>query len=100
MITRIFGGTVIDPASRVQAKLDLYIQDGKILRVGPDLPEAHRNIAARGKIVPPGFIDIHLHEDPVVDGRLEQCIFPMMLRQGVTTAVGGNCGINVADPAR
>ena len=100
MITRIFGGTVIDPASRVQAKLDLYIQDGKILRVGPDLPEADRNIDARGKIVTSGFIDIHLHEDPVVDGRLEQCIFPMMLRQGVTTAVGGNCGINVADPAR
>ena len=53
---------------------------------------------AEGCYVVPGFVDIHMHEDPVKDGKIQQCIFPMMLRQGVTTAVGGNCGINVADP--
>ena len=63
------------------------------------MPEADEIIDATGKIVTPGFIDIHMHEDPVEDGKIRQCIFPMMLRQGVTTAVGGNCGGNVHDPA-
>ena len=40
-----------------------------------------------------------MHEDPVVDGHISQDIFPCMLRMGVTTAVGGNCGSNVYDPA-
>lgn len=40
-----------------------------------------------------------MHEDPVESGKIRQCIFPMMLRQGVTTAVGGNCGGNVYDPS-
>ena len=48
----------------------------------------------------PGFIDIHMHEDPVKDGKIEFCIFDAMLRMGVTTAVGGNCGINVYDPVK
>ena len=99
MKTLIFGGHVIDPANRVNGKLNLLIEDGKIAWAGNGLPEADLTIDATGKIVTPGFIDIHLHEDPLAEGRIAQCIFPMMLRQGVTTAVGGNCGINVADPS-
>lgn len=34
------------------------------------------------------------------DGHIEYCIFNAMLRMGVTTAVGGNCGINVYDPCK
>ena len=98
MKTLIFGGHVIDPANRVDGMLNLLVEDGKILWVGTEMPEADLRIDATGKIVSPGFIDIHMHEDPVENGRIDQCIFPMMLRQGVTTAVGGNCGINVADP--
>ena len=99
MRTLIHGGHVIDPANRIDGQLNLLTEDGKILWVGTSLPEADRVIDATGKIVTPGFIDIHLHEDPVEDGRIQPCIFHMMLRQGVTTAVGGNCGINVHDPA-
>ena len=99
MKTLIFGGHVIDPANRVNGKLNILIEDGKIAWAGKGQPEADRIIDATGKIVAPGFIDIHMHEDRMVDGKIQQCIFPMMLRQGVTTAVGGNCGINVADPA-
>lgn len=95
----ISGGHVIDPANRVDGKLNLLIEDGKITWVGTDTPEADRVIRAQGKIVAPGFLDIHMHEDPVVEGKIRPCIFPMMLRQGVTTAVGGNCGSNVYDPA-
>ena len=99
MRTLIHGGHVIDPANRIDGQLNLLIEDGKILWVGTSLPEADRVIDATGKIVTPGFIDIHLHEDPVEAGRIQPCIFHMMLKQGVTTTVGGNCGINVHDPA-
>ena len=98
MKTLIYGGRVIDPANRVDGKLNILIENGKIAWVGKEMPEADRTVDATGKIVTPGFIDIHMHEDPIVQGRIQPCIFPMMLRQGVTTAVGGNCGINVADP--
>ena len=99
MGTLIYGGHVIDPANRVNGKLNLLIENGKIVWAGQGMPLAEKTVDATGKIVTPGFIDIHLHEDPVVDGEIQPCIFPMALRQGVTTVVGGNCGINVYDPA-
>lgn len=95
----IQGGHVIDPANRVDGKLNLLVEDGKIAWAGTGTPEADRVIDASGKIVAPGFIDIHMHEDPVKEGHVQQDIFLMMLRQGVTTATGGNCGINVYDPS-
>jgi len=98
MKTLIYGGRVIDPKNHVDGQFDLLMENGKILWVGNGTPEADRCIDATGKIVTPGFIDIHMHEDPVENGAIAQCIFPMMLRQGVTTAVGGNCGGNVYDP--
>ena len=99
MKTLIYGGHVIDPANRVDGKLNILVEDGKIAWVGTGLPQADRTVDATGKIVTPGFVDIHLHEDPVVDGKIQPCIFHMALKQGVTTVVGGNCGINVYDPA-
>jgi len=98
MKTLISGGHVIDPANRVNGRLNMLVEDAKIVWVGRGEPEADKVIDAGGKIVVPGFIDIHLHEDPIDNGRIAPCIFEMMLRQGVTTAVGGNCGINVWDP--
>ena len=98
MKTLIYGGHVIDPANRVDGRLNLLIEDGKIAWAGTEMPSADKSIDATGKIVAPGFIDIHMHEDPVKDGKIQPCIFHMMLRQGVTTAVGGNCGGNVYDP--
>lgn len=100
MKTLIYGGHVIDPANRVDGQLNLLIENGKIAWVGRERPEADRTIDATGKIVTPGFIDIHMHEDPVgEDGKIQPCISETMLRMGVTTAVGGNCGINVCNPA-
>ena len=98
MKTLIYGGRLIDPKNHVDGQFDLLMENGKILWVGNGTPEADRCMDATGKIVTPGFIDIHMHEDPVENGAIAQCIFPMMLRQGVTTAVGGNCGGNVYDP--
>ncbi len=98
MKTLIYGGRVIDPANRVDALLNLLIEDGKVAWVGTALPQADETIDATGKIVSPGFVDIHMHEDPVENGKINFDIFHSMLRMGVTTAVGGNCGINVYDP--
>ena len=99
MRTLIYGGRVIDPANHVDSKLNLLIEDRKITWVGKEMPDADEKIDATGKIVCPGFIDIHMHEDKVdEDGKIRFDIFNSMLRMGVTTAVGGNCGINVADP--
>ena len=99
MKTLIHGGRVIDPANRVDAKLNLLVEDGRVAWVGTGMPEADQTIDATGKIVSPGFIDIHMHEDPVgEDGKIAFDISNSMLRMGVTTAAGGNCGINVYDP--
>ena len=94
MKTLIKNGLLIDPANQVQAYLNLILEDGKVVAVTEEEPEADRVIDATGKVVAPGFIDIHMHEDPVKDGKIEFCIFDAMLRMGVTTAVGGNCGIS------
>ena len=65
-------------------------------------PQADKIIDAVGKIVSPGFIDIHMHEDPVENGviyRGDDAISYCMLRMGVTTALAGQCGENVYHPA-
>ena len=99
MRTAILGGHVIDPANRVDGKLNLVMENGKIVWAGREKPDADRIIDASGLVVTPGFIDIHMHEDPVSGGKIRQSIFHMALSMGVTTDLGGNCGINVYDPA-
>ena len=98
MKTLLYGGHIIDPANGVDADLNLLMEDGKIAWIGRERPQADKTYDVTGKIVTPGFIDMHMHEDPMAEGKIDPCIFPMMLRMGVTTALGGNCGINVADP--
>lgn len=100
----IRGGRVIDPASEIDSKLNVLIADGKIAEVTETEPEADLLIEAEGRVVSPGFIDIHMHEDPVgEDGKIvldeDVSIFCAMLRMGVTTAVAGNCGENKYHPA-
>jgi dihydroorotase len=59
----IRGGRVIDPANSVDAVLDVLIADGKIEKVGKSLavPPGAEAVDAAGKVVCPGFIDIHVH---------------------------------------
>ena len=97
----IQNGTVIDPASGVHEKRDIWI-DGD--RISPPAERADSVIDASGKIVCPGLIDIHMHEDPVDgEGKLvsydERSVFACMLHMGVTTAAAGNCGENKYHPA-
>lgn len=99
----IKNGLLIDPANAVQAKLNLVLEDDHVLGVTTEEPEADTIIDAAGQVVSPGFIDIHMHEDFVTpQGTLEQnennAIFGCMLRMGVTTVLGGECGVNRYNP--
>ena len=91
-------GTVVDGTGRAPYAADVAVENGKIVEVG-QLPEAHarRVIRARGKLVTPGFIDIHRHADLAAYrpgfGQPE-------LRQGLTAIVNGNCGLSAAVAGR
>jgi dihydroorotase len=57
------GGRVVDPANRRDGAFDVLIEDGRIARVGKDLPVDGADVfeMKRGWIIAPGLIDIHVH---------------------------------------
>lgn len=57
----IKGGRVIDPASNTDGLLDIIIEDGKVIELGAGLSADGEIIEASGKLVCPGFIDMHVH---------------------------------------
>jgi dihydroorotase len=59
----VTGGRVVDPGNRHDGVADVLIQDGVVARVGPALsaPAGTPRLDAAGKVVAPGFIDIHVH---------------------------------------
>jgi N-acyl-D-amino-acid deacylase len=90
----IRGGTVIDGTKAPRFDADIAIRDGRIVAIG-DLTHhtAERVLDAAGRIVAPGFIDSHTHDDQAV---LSQPDVAFKVSQGVTTVVAGNCGISAA----
>jgi N-acyl-D-amino-acid deacylase len=90
----IRGGTIIDGTRLPRFDADLGIRDGKIAAIG-DLSEATGDgtIDATGRIVAPGFIDSHTHDDRAV---LSDADMIFKVSQGVTTVITGNCGISLA----
>lgn len=90
----IRGGTVIDGTGRAGFSADIAISGGKIAAIG-DLSSADalRTVDAPGKLVTPGFIDIHRHADAAA---FRPGFGETELRQGLTTIVNGNCGLSVA----
>ena len=89
----IKGGTVIDGSGEQRRKADVGIRDGRIAAIGTIDEPARETIDATGKIIAPGFIDIHTHYDAQAfwDGTLSPSPF-----HGVTSIVGGNCGFSIA----
>ncbi len=60
----IRNGLLIDPSSRLEGKYDVLLQDGRVVEVAPQgklRGKADESLNARGLIVSPGFIDIHVH---------------------------------------
>ena len=90
----IRGGTVMDGTGGAPVDADVAIAGGRIAAIGPALDaRGTEEIDAKGKLVTPGFVDIHTHYDgqAVWDSHLA----PSALH-GVTTAVMGNCGVGFA----
>jgi dihydroorotase len=58
----VAGGRVVDPSQRLDAPLDVLVEDGVVARVGEGLKakDAER-IEAKGLVVCPGFVDLHTH---------------------------------------
>jgi dihydroorotase len=90
----ISGGQVIDPASGLSAVRDVAITAGRITRVAAGIPtaSARRVIDARGQLVTPGLVDLHVHVfDAVVPISIDADT--ACLAKGTTTAVdGGSAG--------
>ena len=86
-------GTIFDGTGSAPFEGDVAVFRGRIVAVGKVPGAGAEEIDARGRIVTPGFVDIHTHYDGQAtwDSRLA----PSSLH-GVTTAVFGNCGIGFA----
>ncbi|MBW2496927.1 MAG: amidohydrolase family protein [Deltaproteobacteria bacterium] len=89
----IRGGELVDGTGRARRRADLGILNGRIAAIGTDLGEALHVMDASGRIVSPGFVDIHSHFDAQVFW--DTALTPSSL-YGVTTTISGNCGFTLA----
>src|SRR5437762_725897 len=88
------GGEVIDGSGRLRRRADVAIAGDRIAEVGAvGGVEGAREVDVSGKIVAPGFIDVHTHDDRALFASPEMAA---KASQGVTTVITGNCGISLA----
>ena len=93
----IRNGDVVDGTGAAPRRADVAVAGDRIVAVEPDLEDgATREIDAEGRIVTPGFVDIHTH----LDAQLAWDPMPTSsCWHGVTSAVLGNCGVTFAPVA-
>lgn len=88
----IRGGTLVDGTGALPRRADLGIQDGRITEIAETV-HGDEEIDASGRLVTPGFIDLHTHYDAQV---LWDPTLSPSSHQGVTSVVAGNCGYSIA----
>ncbi|CAM3403673.1 D-aminoacylase [Pseudomonas floridensis] len=85
---------VIDGSDAPGYRADVAVHHGRIVRIGAlSDASASEEIRAGGRVLAPGFIDVHTHDDTVVIRKPD--MLPK-LSQGVTTVIVGNCGISAS----
>ncbi len=89
----IKNGKILDGQDSAPFYGDIAVAGDEIVKIGDINEPARRVIDAEGRVVSPGFIDIHCHSDAIVFHEEKN---PLRLRQGFTTEVIGNCGISAA----
>src|SRR5215813_11378652 len=95
---KLTGAEVIDGSGAKAFRADVAVTGDTITAIG-DLSrlDAAATVDCSGKIVAPGFIDIHSHSDFLVPGDPDHgVLLEAFIRQGMTTIVGGNCGFSPA----
>ena len=85
-------GSYPDFEAGKSVEANIGIKDGKIAYIGREEVPAAETVECKGRIVSPGFIDIHMHEENFNHSD-DFIISKYMVKQGVTTCVGGNCGV-------
>jgi N-acyl-D-amino-acid deacylase len=94
----IRNATIVDGTGEPRYEGDIGIRGDRIARIG-HLPDASgkTEIDLRGHIAAPGFIDAHTHDDRLM---LSAPDMTPKVSQGVTTVIGGNCGVSLAPMPR
>ena len=88
------GATVIDGTKAPRFEADVGVRDGRIAAIGDLAGQTAREVIdGTGRVLAPGFIDSHTHDDQAV---LTQADMSFKVSQGVTTVIAGNCGISAA----
>jgi N-acyl-D-aspartate/D-glutamate deacylase len=92
----IRGGTIVDGSGGEPFVGDIAIDGDRITRVGTVSGTGREEIDAQGRIVTPGFVDIHTHYDGQATWDAEMAPSSW---HGVTTVIMGNCGVGFAPAA-
>ena len=89
----IRNATIVDGTGSPSFEGDVAISDGKIAKVGAVDSEAKREIDAQGKLLAPGWVDVHSH----MDGQATwDPLCSPAANHGITTLIMGNCGVGFA----
>lgn len=91
----IVGGRVVDGSGQPARVAQVAVHEGRIAAIGESVGEGRQRLDATGKVVAPGFIDVHTHSENLASLPVAE----NFLRMGVTTLVTGNCGASQTDVA-
>jgi N-acyl-D-amino-acid deacylase len=90
-------GTLLDGTGAEGAAGSVAVADGRIAALG-ELGDAtaRSEIDCSGRVIAPGFIDMHSHGDWIMPRADHGAVLSALVEQGITTLVGGNCGFSPA----